>query len=501
MGLHNQAELFDAAYDDTALTAELCKKSLSYFIQNFWQTCNTSPLIWNWHLDYLTEQLTKLAKQLVTNTLEKQNVIINVPPGTTKSMTISVMFPVWCWVNWSWMRFICTSYTNPLSLELAEKSRNVVRSSEFERLFPHLSIKVDKDQKGNFELQMTDEKGIKHPAGNRFSTSVGGTVTGYHGNVLIIDDPINPAGTDSDAERIKANRWLDQTLSTRKIDIDNTLTILVMQRLHEDDPTGHFLEELGDNVFHICLPGEIIDYEANVKPKELKANYIDGVLDIRRRPYKALMDLKQQLGQYGYAGQIGQSPTAPEGGMFQVDNIETIYFEDTPKIIRSIRYWDKAGTAVGIKAKSNATCWTCGTLIGKGIDDKFYIMDVVRGRWDTFTRERIIRRTAEDDSTNVVVYIEQEPGSGGKESAERTIRSLAGFSVYADRPTGDKTLRADPFSVQVNGGNVCMIKGEWNKEFLNEMRTFPFSRYKDQVDSSSGAFNKLTRKKKARVIY
>jgi predicted phage terminase large subunit-like protein len=91
----------------------------------------------------------------------------------------------------------------------------------------------------------------------------------------------------------------------------------------------------------------------------------------------------------------------------------------------------------------------------------------------------------------VRVWIEQEPGSGGKESAESTIANLAGFSVYAERPTGDKELRAEPYAVQVAAGNVRLVAGEWNQLFIDEHKTFPRGKFKDQIDAASGAFNKL----------
>jgi predicted phage terminase large subunit-like protein len=123
-----------------------------------------------------------------------------------------------------------------------------------------------------------------------------------------------------------------------------------------------------------------------------------------------------------------------------------------------------------------------------------------RGQWETNVREQIIRTTAEADGPDVFIYVEQEPGSGGKESAEATIRNLSGFSVHADRPTGDKTFRADPFSVQVNNGNVQLMRGEWNRDLIEELRYFPFSKYKDIVDACSLAFIKLTQKKRVLIL-
>ena len=102
---------------------------------------------------------------------------------------------------------------------------------------------------------------------------------------------------------------------------------------------------------------------------------------------------------------------------------------------------------------------------------------------------------------DVQYYVEQEPGSGGKESAEGTIRNMAGFSIRTDRPTGDKIHRADPYSVQVNNGNVLVYNGEWDVHaYIEEHRYFPFGTYKDQVDASSGAFNKLAGKRLARRV-
>jgi predicted phage terminase large subunit-like protein len=98
-----------------------------------------------------------------------------------------------------------------------------------------------------------------------------------------------------------------------------------------------------------------------------------------------------------------------------------------------------------------------------------------------------------------MVFVEQEPGSGGKESAEATIRNLAGYNVYADRPTGDKVSRADPLSVQVNNGNVQIIAAEWNYAYIEELRNFPLGHYKDQVDASSGSFAHLSGRKMAKV--
>jgi predicted phage terminase large subunit-like protein len=224
---------------------------------------------------------------------------------------------------------------------------------------------------------------------------------------------------------------------------------------------------------------------------ELKENYVNGLLDPVRLSKRILEDLRADLGQYGYAGQIGQKPTPPGGGMFKVDNL--IVMHACPNNIKGIvRYWDKAGTEGG-------GARTAGVKIARLGNGKFLVMDVKKGQWASENRERIIKSTIQADGRDVLQYIEQEPGSGGKESAEATIRNNAGYSIRADKPTGDKIHRADPFSVQVNSGNVWMLAGEWNREFMEELEYFPFSTYKDQVDAASGAFTKLTSRKQAGV--
>lgn len=474
---------------------ELNNRSLYHFIEYFWPVISNQKFSGNWHIKYLCKELEEIAYRVGNREQKIHDLIINIPPGTTKTITCSIMFPAWCWTKWFWMRFITASYSAALSLESAEYCRDLIRSDQFRAIYPEIQIKEDKDTKTNFKIVKLDDSA--HPGklprilqgGNRYSTSVGGTLMGFHADIIVWDDPLNPNQSVSDKERENANRWIDQTLPTRKTDKGISTVIGVMQRLHQDDPTGHILEKKKANTRNICLPGEIRHYKEKLTPPELESEYIDDLLDPVRLSWKNLQDLEADLGQYGYAGQIGQDPTPPGGGMFKIDRFDYIYTVPQKEDIASkVRYWDKAATV-------GAGCFTVGTLVAKLRTGNFVVLDVVRGQWGTNDRERIILDTARRDGSSVAVYVEQEPGSGGKESAESTIRSLAGFKVYADRPTGDKIFRADPYSVQVNNGNVSLFKAEWNSSFIEEHRFFPFGTYKDQVDSASAAFNLLTKRK------
>jgi len=151
---------------------------------------------------------------------------------------------------------------------------------------------------------------------------------------------------------------------------------------------------------------------------------------------------------------------------------------------RRVRAWDKASTP-------GAGDWTCGVLISVGDDGIYWIESVIRGQWSAAERNRIIQQTAQMDGPETEIWIEQEGGSGGKESAEISVRELVGFSVHTDRVTGDKLTRARPFAAQCEAGNVRIVAGEWNDAYLDELHGFPERKSDDQVDASSLGFNKL----------
>lgn len=471
---------------------ELCNRDFYFFLQHFWPVVSSDPFRGNWHIELMCRELQALAERVGDRLPALYDLLINVPPGSTKTISCSIMFPVWCWTRWFWMRFITVSYSAVLSLESAEYSRDLVRSAEFREIFPELEIKVDKDTKSNFRVQKV-ENGRKILGGNRFSTSVGGTLTGFHGHLLVVDDPLNPQQAASDNELKACNSWMTQTLPTRKTDKAVTPMLLIQQRLHQNDPTGNRLQSAPHSVRHICLPGEIKNYRQYVKPPELAELYVDNLLDPVRLPWPVLNKLKEDLGQYGFSGQVGQNPVPPGGGMFKVDRFVLVdstehLFRDPNNILGVARFWDKASLeeegdwTVGVKmyklARPDGGYW-------------FLITDVRRGQWASHIRESIVRSVAEADGVNVPIFMEQEPGSGGKDQADASIRNLAGFVSYAERSTGDKVFRADPYSVQVNNGNVMLLQADWTQEFIEEHRFFPFSTYDDQVDAASGAFSKL----------
>ncbi len=382
----------------------------------------------------------------------------------------------------------------PLAVDLSRKTRDIIRSEKYQNCFSDIKIRKDQDTKTYF---------MNTKGGSRYAVSVGGSVVGMHGHFLIIDDPVDPNKALSELELKNANTWMTDTLPTRKVEKAITPTILIMQRLHQNDCTNNMIETIerkkriqgGElELKHICLPAEVTD---KIKPTNLKKYYKDGLMDPIRLP-RAVLNEQQAQGEYSYAGQFLQWPVPLGGGMFKTVkiHIET----EIPTIwIKRCRFWDKAGTEGGKGA------FTVGLEMGWDRDKRWWVLDIQRGRWGTYEREKRIKQIAILDGQGIPIAVEQEPGSGGKESAENTVRNLAGWAVSIDKPSGSdssKELRAEPFSVQVNGGNVYMKKADWNLDYLTELSFFPYSKFKDQVDASSGAFNQMAgRNRRAGALF
>jgi predicted phage terminase large subunit-like protein len=371
--------------------------------------------------------------------------------------------------------YIGASYSGTLSVDLSRKNRNIIKSEKYRRCFPEIHLQWDQDAKSHF---------VNTLRGERIAVGTGG-VTGRHGHVIGIDDPLNPNEALSEAKLKSANTWIKETLFNRKKSAAVTPIILIMQRLHQDDPTANLLAT-GNPIRHICLPAQLSD---KIKPKELAQCYVDNLLDPVRLSKEVLLQYEKTLQGYGFAGQYAQWPVPLGGGLFKYERI----LLDAPptEFKRIIRFWDKAGTQGG-------GCFTVGAKLAEDFDGRFWILDIVRGQWDSGARKIIIKQIANMDTKSIEIGVEQEPGSGGKESAENTVKDLSGWIVHVDKPSGSessKVLRAEPFSSQVNIRNVFMAPGEWNKPLLDELQFFPYSKYKDQVDALSGAFNILTKPK------
>lgn len=464
--------------DEDMLTASICRDSFYEFLKEFWSEMNSEVPVWNWHIEYLCNMLQEAAEKVMKGVPCEGDIIINIPPGTTKSSIVSVAFPAWVWTKMGHARFCCINHTYSLATDLARLSRDIIKSDKYRKLFPEIRIREDVDRQTMF---VNNKKGYRYSIGSLAS------VIGKHFHFILVDDPIDPEAALSETEMYKINKFLSETVDSRKTDKAITLSVLVMQRLHEEDPTGDKISRDPD-VRRFVLPADIADSKvaALVHPPELKRYYKDGLLDPIRLSRKILEKFRRK-GILYFSGQFDQSPEPVGGGMFNTSALRMMTADLVPtEWVKLVRYWDKAATSGG-------GAFSVGVLMGLDKHNRYWILDVARGQWDSGTREDMILGIAREDGLEVMVGLEQEGGSGGKESVEKTIGRLAGFITKVETPKGDKVVRADPFSCIVNGGGVYILKGMWNKPYIDEMKHFPLSRYKDQIDASSGAFTVITK--------
>ncbi len=476
----------DIRIDEVDLIRSITKQSFYEFVKEFWGTVVSDSYVNNWHIKYLCDEIQIVVERVIAKQKCLYDLIINISPGTTKSTIVTIMLPAWLWSRMPSASIIGVSFGSNHAIDLSRKNRMVVKSELYRECFPEVVINPEQDAKGQFTTTA---------GGERHSVGVDGDIVGRHADLILIDDPLNPEAAKSDADRRKANNFINETLSKRKRDKDIAATILIMQRLHQDDPTAMLLNLHqcgGIRVKHICIPAEISD---KINPPELVKYYKNGLMDEKRLGKEKLKE-ESLRGAYSYSGQYMQWPIPLGGGMFKIDKINVMDLPQDVRFVSICRYWDKAGTKENKQNKE--PCYTAGVKIGKDTHNRFWILHAIRGRWEAAEREQIIKNIAIADKAAhgllIKTKIEQEGGSGGKESADNTIKNLAGLRVSKDRPTGDKALRADPFAAQVNVGNVYMVPAVWNNDYLSEMEFFPNSTFKDQMDASSGAFNDINGK-------
>jgi predicted phage terminase large subunit-like protein len=310
------------------------------------------------------------------------------------------------------------------------------------------------------------------------NSTVEGQITGQGLDIGIVDDPIKGrAEANNKALRDKTWGWFTDDFFTRFSDSAGLLMIIT--RWHLDDPVGRFTERFRE--------AKVLRYPAIAEKDETHRRKGEALFP-QHKSLPFLMERRAAMTQASWESVYQQNPIPVGGGMFPIEQLKIVPAINRDEIKRSVRYWDKAGTADG-------GAFTVGVLMHSMQDGRFVVGDVRRGQWSALDREKVIKCTAEIDSQTFprhFIWVEQVPGSSGRESAEATIRMLAGFKVRADRVTDNKQDRAQPYAAQVQAGNVLVLAGEWNRAFLDEPETFPAGKFKDQVDAASGAFNKVT---------
>jgi predicted phage terminase large subunit-like protein len=186
-----------------------------------------------------------------------------------------------------------------------------------------------------------------------------------------------------------------------------------------------------------------------------------------------------------------QRPTPKAGEIFDPAWFRIV--DAPPAHAMRVRWWDMAATESGGD-------YTAGVRVSVTPDGVFTVEHIARGQWAPGRRDATIRQTAELDGAAVVQWGEQEPGSAGKSQALAFVKLLAGFTAYTAPSTGDKIVRAGPLAAQAQAGNVQLVRGEWNRHFLEELRQFPHGTHDDQVDAAASALNQLARRQARKAL-
>lgn len=404
---------------------------------------------------------------------EIRRLMLFLPPRHGKSEMVTVRYPVWRMEQDPSLRVVVGAYSQTLANRFSRKSRRIAKER----------FELDYERKAVEEWETAG-------GGTFRAVGVGAGITGQGGHLIVIDDPVkNREEANSETYREKVWQWYTDDLYTR-LEPDATV-ILIMTRWHEDDLAGRILaSDDADQWTVISLPAEAEENDPLGRP-------IGAALCPQRYDNVALNGIKRVLG-HSYYALYQQRPSPPEGGMFKRQWFSMV--DAAPREAQRVRAWDRAAT-------EGAGDYTVGLLMAKDKQGVFYVEDVVRGQYDDLQCDKIIKQTTEMDAArygDVTSWLEQEPGSSGKQVAKITIRALAGHVVKAERSTGDKTTRAQPYASQCGAENVKLVKGAWNFAYLNELASFPFGTHDDQVDTSSLAFNKLTlarEKREAKVHY
>jgi predicted phage terminase large subunit-like protein len=314
-------------------------------------------------------------------------------------------------------------------------------------------------------------------------------LTGRGADILIIDDPLKPEEAASEVERKKVNDWYDHTLLTRLNDKRDGRIIVIMQRLHQNDLTGHLLEKEHwkvlrfpaiadeDETFSVPTPF------GNVRTYSRKTG---EALHPEREDLATLEQMKSNLGSYNFAGQYQQSPAPQGGGMIKEKWFKTYTPQSLPETFDYIfQSWDTANKVTELSDHSVCTTWgKKGTYL--------YLLHVYRKKMDYPTLKRAVVEQAGLWGARLIVI--EDKASGTQLIQELAFEGVYNVQSYQPGPNQDKVMRMFACCNLIENGLLYLPeKADWLTEFINELTVFPNGKYDDQVDSTSQALDWIKR--------
>ena len=431
------------------------------FIEQAWSVIEPGiTYVDNWHIHLIGEYMEAI------NEGQIKRLIINIPPRHMKSLEVTVCYPAWTWIKHPEKRFIKVSYSDGLSRKHNIIARDIINSPWYQRNWGGVfSLKDDVNRQNEFK---------NNHQGFMISTSVSGAITGEGGDVIILDDPQNPLMANSETEREASVNFFKNTLQSRLNDPKTGVFIVIMQRLHERDLTGHILsEDLGYE--HLCLPA--IAEERTVVTFPISGKEIirepGDVLNEGRFDMDTLSDLKKSMGSAQFAGQFQQTPAPAEGVIFKREWLHNFYTK-APQT-SDIQSWDMAFT------KSEGSAKVAGFVMGKHGAD-IYLKDLVNDKMD-FTESVAAVRTLSGKwkSARAKVVENKANGPAIVNTLKKEIPGMVEFN-----PKGSKEERAMSVTPYFEAGNIHFpdpMTHPWVEDLIKDLLMFPKGTYKDTVDA------------------
>jgi predicted phage terminase large subunit-like protein len=421
---------------------------------------------WGWWVEEVADELQCFYRDWISGLRPK--LALEAPPQHGKSSTMDD-FIAWVAGKDPDKKTIFGSYSDELGKRTNINLQRMWKSERYRGVFPSMRIDIPGWQCNDSLIEYAFQKGSFR------NTTVNGQINGQELHLGVIDDPVKGSKeAASKPTRDHTWTWFTDDFMTRSA-ADSAL-LIIMTRWHVDDLLGRFVERFPDV--------KVLRYPAIAEQDEQHRRAGEALFP-QHKPLDILYERRKTLTKASWEALYQQNPLIVGGGIFPINKLVVLSTFDRSKIKYSVRAWDKSATHGGGD-------YTAGVLMHEMKDGTFVIEHVVRGQWSALEREEQIKATAAKDGESIDIVIEQEPGSSGKESFEATARNLAGYCVYADKVTGSKEVRAEPFAAQVQAGNVWLAAGPYVEAFLDEMEVFPSGLHDDQIDAAAMAFARLT---------
>jgi predicted phage terminase large subunit-like protein len=449
---------------ESSALRELYRSDFKIFAQRFIKIVAPHLLLqWNWHHDLICDRLERLDRG------EFLQLLICVPPRSLKSLLCSVLYPAWLLGRRSSEAILCVSYAQPLADQFARMCRQIMESDAYKATFD-TRVSREKRAADHFET---------NGGGMRIATSVGGTVTGRGGDMIILDDPMKPDEAVSEAGRKSALEFLRGTLASRRNSQLTGKRLCVMQRLHESDIAAEFIAQGDWEV--LILPAIAIEreehrYETILGPQVVIRQPGDA-LHPEREPLHVHERLRREMGTFAYEAQYQQNPVPEEGNLFRPSWIRSYAPAEAQGFELILQSWDTASKDGQHNDFSVGTTWG----LKNGLS---YLLDVHREKLDfPGLRTRVLELARRFNPERVLI---EDQASGIALIQE--LQKLGFYKAIPFKPKGSKIERLLGVTPMFEGGSV-LLPGEahWREAFVHEFCAFPRGKNDDQIDSVTAA--------------